>query len=139
MTGAVLATQATIHQRMQHQQQKKTFMVGQADIGGQEWQMFNHEGKLVDQTAFEGKYQLVYFGFTFCPDVCPRELTKMARVELYTCVFVSFFFCCCCFWFWFWFGFLVFVVYVVYVVYVVVVSIISRKFAFLFAHAHVRC
>lgn len=28
---------------------------------------------------FEGKYYLIYFGFTFCPDVCPVSLMKMSR------------------------------------------------------------
>ena len=36
-----------------------------------------HTGKTVSDTDFEGKYRLIYFGFSFCPDVCPIELEKI--------------------------------------------------------------
>jgi protein SCO1/2 len=33
----------------------------------------------VTNKDFEGKYYLIYFGFTFCPDVCPVSLMKMVK------------------------------------------------------------
>lgn len=66
-------------QQQTKQDQIQTF--GDAMIGGGEWKMTDHNGKDVNQDTFVGKYQIVYFGFTFCPDVCPRELTKLAQVE----------------------------------------------------------
>lgn len=35
-------------------------------------------GKTVSDADFRGKYMLVYFGYTFCPDVCPMTLTAVA-------------------------------------------------------------
>jgi protein SCO1 len=35
-------------------------------------------GKTVTDQDFRGKYMLVYFGYTFCPDVCPTTLNAVA-------------------------------------------------------------
>jgi protein SCO1/2 len=35
-------------------------------------------GKPVTDRDFRGKYMLVYFGYTFCPDVCPTTLNAVA-------------------------------------------------------------
>jgi len=35
-------------------------------------------GKTVTNQDFRGKYMLVYFGYTFCPDVCPTTLNAVA-------------------------------------------------------------
>jgi len=35
-------------------------------------------GKPITDRDFRGKYMLVYFGYTFCPDVCPTTLTAVA-------------------------------------------------------------
>ncbi len=36
-------------------------------------------GKRVTDADFRGRYVLIYFGYTFCPDVCPTELQAMGR------------------------------------------------------------
>ncbi len=38
------------------------------------------DGKTVTAADFAGKVTLLYFGYTFCPDVCPTTLTNVARV-----------------------------------------------------------
>ncbi len=38
------------------------------------------EGKLRRSQDFNGKYQLVFFGFTNCPDICPTTLSEVATV-----------------------------------------------------------
>ena len=50
--------------------------VGQATVGGP-FSLIDHTGKRVTDADFRGKYMLVYFGFTFCPDVCPAGLQLM--------------------------------------------------------------
>ena len=41
--------------------------------------LYNTKGEPVSHEDFAGKYYLIYFGFTFCPDVCPVSLMKMAK------------------------------------------------------------
>lgn len=36
------------------------------------------EGQKVTEATYRGSYMLVYFGYTFCPDICPTELAKMS-------------------------------------------------------------
>jgi protein SCO1/2 len=50
---------------------------GQALVGGP-FSLIDHTGKRVTDTDFRGRTMLVFFGFTFCPDVCPSGLQVMA-------------------------------------------------------------
>lgn len=49
---------------------------GKADIGGP-FNLVNQDGEAVDFDTYLGKPQLIYFGFGYCPDVCPTSLQKM--------------------------------------------------------------
>lgn len=69
---------------------------GQPTVGGP-FQLVNQDGQAVDQTLLEGKWSLVFFGFTYCPDYCPTtlqmlEATKQAlgdRADDVQIVFIS--------------------------------------------------
>lgn len=52
-------------------------VVGQALVGGP-FKLTDHTGKTVTDRDFRGKHMLVFFGFTFCPDVCPTALQVVA-------------------------------------------------------------
>lgn len=47
-----------------------------ARIGG-DFTLTDQDGKPVQWKDFAGKYRLVYFGYTYCPDVCPVDLQKI--------------------------------------------------------------
>jgi len=40
----------------------------------------DHTGRAVTPDTYEGRWQLVFFGFTYCPDICPTTLAYMASV-----------------------------------------------------------
>lgn len=46
-------------------------------VGGP-FALIDQNGRAVTDKDFAGKYRLVYFGYTFCPDVCPLDTQKMA-------------------------------------------------------------
>jgi protein SCO1/2 len=50
---------------------------GEALIGGP-FALTDQHGKRVTEQDFAGRYMLVYFGYTYCPDVCPLSLSTMS-------------------------------------------------------------
>ena len=51
---------------------------GTALIGGP-FSLVGADGKTVTDRDFRGRYVLVFFGFTHCPDICPAELQVIAQ------------------------------------------------------------
>ncbi len=47
------------------------------EIGGK-FMLTDHNGRLISEKDLQGKYQLVYFGYTYCPDICPTGLRVMS-------------------------------------------------------------
>lgn len=47
-------------------------------IGGP-FNLVDQHGRAVSDADLRGQYLLVYFGYTYCPDVCPTELQTMSR------------------------------------------------------------
>lgn len=49
-------------------------------VGGP-FQLVDTSGRTVDQDVLKGKWSVVFFGYTHCPDICPTTLFEMAQVE----------------------------------------------------------
>ena len=51
-----------------------------AAVGGP-FQLVDTTGRTVDQEVLKGKWSVVFFGFTHCPDICPTTLFELGQVE----------------------------------------------------------
>ena len=56
----------------------RTVTSGKVEVGGP-FRLTDQEGKARSNTDFRGKYQLIYFGYSFCPDVCPTTLGVISQ------------------------------------------------------------
>jgi len=52
-------------------------MWGRGSVGGP-FELIDHTGKKRTDAEFRGKLLLVYFGYTYCPDVCPTDLMQIS-------------------------------------------------------------
>jgi cytochrome oxidase Cu insertion factor (SCO1/SenC/PrrC family) len=56
----------------------ETSTTGSALIGGP-FTLTDQSGQRRSETDLEGRYALVYFGYTYCPDICPTSLSTMTQ------------------------------------------------------------
>jgi len=53
-------------------------MWSRGPVGGP-FALTDHTGKLRTDGEFRGKLMVVYFGYTYCPDVCPTDLLAISQ------------------------------------------------------------
>jgi len=74
--GTVLAVRALTMPAAE--QQSSTTATAGPHVGGP-FTLVNSAGQPVTDKAYAGKWLLVYFGYTYCPDVCPTTLNNIAQ------------------------------------------------------------
>lgn len=53
---------------------------GQPSVGGP-FQLVDQNGRPATEKVLKGKWTAIFFGFTYCPDVCPLTLQTLAEVQ----------------------------------------------------------
>lgn len=74
---AAIALLAALMLAACHPAAEKAPLAG-ASLGGP-FSLVDQDGKPTTEARFAGRYRLVYFGYSFCPDVCPTDLQKIAQ------------------------------------------------------------
>ena len=72
--GLVLLGGALFYTSQMAQRQQEQI----AQLGGP-FELVDMHGRPFTQENLKGKYTLLYFGYTYCPDICPTELTLIAE------------------------------------------------------------
>ena len=52
---------------------------GKPALGGP-WVLIDQDGIPRTDASYKGDFALLYFGFTYCPDICPSELVKIGKI-----------------------------------------------------------
>ena len=69
---------ATAAEQPSAAQMMDDLMYGRGPVGGP-FTLTDHTGRQRSDTDFRGKLMIVYFGYTYCPDVCPTDLMAITQ------------------------------------------------------------
>jgi hypothetical protein len=75
--AVVAVAQNQAQQKVEGMMQRSQEVVGKAAVGGP-FTLVDGDGKRFTQDNLKGKFNILYFGFTHCPDICPDEMEKLA-------------------------------------------------------------
>jgi len=73
-----LAVGAFLDARRDTRQQASRSSDGMPALIGGPFELVAHTGETVTDRTYRGKFMLVFFGYTYCPDICPVELQVIA-------------------------------------------------------------
>ena len=79
--AAALAAGVLLALRMQTPAEPQTALVLPAPNPVPEFSLVDQHGNPADRSVFEGQWDLVFFGFTHCPDICPTTLQVLSTAK----------------------------------------------------------
>ena len=56
-------------------------LIANVEIGGP-FTLVDHKGRTVTEKDYFGSFVLVFFGYTFCPDVCPTSMLELKLIKM---------------------------------------------------------
>lgn len=85
VAGVLMSVAAIFYQQRQEAPQEERVAeviekapMGQVAIGGS-YELVDHHGNRRTDKDFKGSYLLVYFGYSYCPDICPMALHNISE------------------------------------------------------------
>ena len=78
LAGGIVSWQLSKDEARTQVMQQQALHPQPINIGGA-FTLKDQDGKVFTDADLRGKYSLVYFGYTFCPDMCPTGLQSMSR------------------------------------------------------------
>ncbi len=66
-------------QQAAQRQQEQAQSVQKVSLGGP-FQLQTHAGQVFTEQNLLNKFSLIFFGYTYCPDICPDTLSRMVEV-----------------------------------------------------------
>jgi protein SCO1/2 len=79
--AAALAAGSFVAWQSRSPQEPETAMVLPEPTALPAFSLLDQRGEAVDATIFKGQWDLVFFGFTHCPDICPTTLQILATAR----------------------------------------------------------
>ena len=77
--GVALAAALSVALYLTDERVRETARRATAPAIGGPFALVDHRGRAVTEADYRGKLMVVYFGYAFCPDVCPTGLYKIGQ------------------------------------------------------------